>query len=172
MTLWTEFLHALREPEYVHVLINPLPIYGLAAGLFALLIGALARNRGAQMLALLLIAVGALTAWPTAHFGEAGYDRVYSMSNDNAQQWLNWHMHLADWLVWTDTAVALVALLALLALWKASRFQRSALILTAVAALVGVGLGGFVGFVGGKIRHSEFRSKPPPAWANTSGDED
>ncbi|QYM79655.1 hypothetical protein K0B96_03280 [Horticoccus luteus] len=172
MSLWTEFLRALREPEYVHVLLNPLPVYGLAAGLFALLAAALARSHAAKALALLLIFVAALTVWPAAHFGEAGYDRVTSMSNGVAQKWLNWHMHLADKLVWVDTAAAAVALLALLALWKAPRFQRAALILTALVALGGLGLGGLVGYAGGKIRHSEFRSQPPPAWANTAGDAD
>lgn len=172
MSLWIEFVRALREPEYVHVLLNPLPVYGLAAGLFALLAAALARNRGAQALALLLIFVGALTVWPAAHFGESGYDRVSSMSNAAAQKWLNWHMHLADKLVWVDTAAAVVAFLALLVLWRAPRFQRTALILTALVALGGLGLGALVGYAGGKVRHSEFRSQPPPAWANTAGDDD
>lgn len=27
------FFQAIRQPEYVHVLLNPLPIYGLIAGL-------------------------------------------------------------------------------------------------------------------------------------------
>ena len=158
MSLWTEFFHGLREPEYVHVLVNPLPVYGLAAGLFALLVAQLARNRGAQALALLLIFVGASSAWLAAYYGSAGYDRVYSMSNDAAQKWLNWHAHLADALVWTDTAVAAFAAVALLAMWKSPRFLRLAVVLATIVALAGLGLGSFVGFVGGKIRHSEFRS--------------
>ena len=35
----TAFLHALqRQPEYVHILINPLPIYGLAISWIGLVI--------------------------------------------------------------------------------------------------------------------------------------
>jgi len=30
-----------------------------------------------------------------------------------------------------------------------------------------LGLGGLAAFAGGKIRHSEFRNGPPPAWADT-----
>jgi hypothetical protein len=38
-------LKGLEQPEYIHVLINPLPVYGLAMGLVALMIG-LAEPRG------------------------------------------------------------------------------------------------------------------------------
>lgn len=172
MSLWTEFVRDLAEPEYVHVLLNPLPVYGLAAGLFALLIAALTRSRGAQVLSLFLILLGALSVWPAVHYGEAAYDRVYSMSNEGAQLWLNWHMHLAHRLAWVDTAAAVLAAVALLAAWRFDRYRRLAVILTAIVSLAGFGFGGFVGFVGGKIRHSEFRSDPPPAWANTQSDQD
>ena len=167
MSLWTEFLHGLSQPEYVHVLLNPLPVYGLAAGLFALLVARLSRNRSALMLALVVTFVGAVSVWPAAHFGEAGYDRVYSMSDAAAQPWLNWHRHLANVLVWIDSAAAGLCLASLAALWKIQRIERSALIVTTIVALAGLGFGGFVGYVGGKIRHSEFRSGPPPAWADT-----
>ncbi|HWA85535.1 MAG TPA: hypothetical protein VG710_04880 [Opitutus sp.] len=172
MSLWTEFFRSLSQPEYVHILLNPLPVYGLAAGLFALLVAALARSRPGQSLALVLILLGAVSAWPVMKYGHAGYDRVYSMSNDTAQKWLNWHMHLGETLVWIDAAAAALAAIALLATWRFERFRRLAVVLTAIVALAGLGFGGFVGFVGGKIRHSEFRSGPPPAWANTKSDDD
>ena len=31
------FLKGLEQPEYIHVLINPLPVYGLAMGLIGLI---------------------------------------------------------------------------------------------------------------------------------------
>jgi uncharacterized membrane protein len=171
-SLWTEFLAALRQPEYVHVLLHPLPIVGLAAGVFSLAVALLTRSRSGQAIALLLMLVTAAAAWPVAHFGHAAYDRVYAMSNDAAQQWLNWHEHLADRIVWAHHATAGLAAVALLGLWKFPRLHRAALALTAVAAVVALGLGGFLAFVGGKIRHPEFRHGPPPAWAHTEPDED
>jgi len=33
------FLKGLEQPEYIHVLINSLPVYGLAMGLIGLMIG-------------------------------------------------------------------------------------------------------------------------------------
>lgn len=171
-SLWTEILAALRQPEYVHVLLNPLPIYGLAAGVFSLALALLARNRGAQAAALVLILLTAASAGPVAHYGGAAYDRVYSMSDATAQKWLNWHAYLADRIVWAYYLAAALAATALIGLWKSPRVHRWALPLTAALAVVALGLGGFLAFVGGKIRHSEFRQGPPPAWAHTAPDED
>ena len=162
MSLWTQFLHELRQPEYVHVLLNPLPIYGLAVGFLSLVLAWAARSRAAQAVALVLLLLTALAAWPVAHFGRAAYDRVYAMSGTPAQQWLNWHAHLAGWIVWVYYATAALAAGALLCLWRVPRWHRPALALTLAATLAAIGLGGLLAFAGGKIRHSEFREGPPP----------
>jgi len=169
--LWSEFLKNLGQPEYVHVLLNPLPVYGLAAGLCCLVVALVARSRGGQGVALVLILLTAVSAWPVAHFGEAAYDRVLSMSDATAAKWLNWHANLADYIVGADTVAAVLAAAALVGLWKFPRLLRWALPLAAAAAVIALGLGGFLAFVGGKIRHSEFRHGPPPPWADTAPDE-
>jgi hypothetical protein len=171
-SLWTEFLAALRQPEYVHVLLHPLPIYGLAAGVFSLLVALITRSRSGQAIALLLILLTAAFAWPVAHYGHAAYDRVYSLSNNEAQPWLNWHEYLADRIVWVYYATSAFAAAALIGLWRFPRLHRLALVLTTIAAVLALGLGGVLAFVGGKIRHAEFRHGPPPAWAHTAADED
>jgi glucan phosphoethanolaminetransferase (alkaline phosphatase superfamily) len=171
-SLWSEFLRELHQPEYVHVLLNPLPVYGLALALLALALALIFRSREAQAVALILIVIAAASAWPVAYFGSAGYDRVYSMSDESAQKWLNWHAYLADRIVWAHSTAAVLAAAALAALWRFTRWQRLALVLTIAAALIAVSLGGFLGYVGGKIRHAEFRHAPPPAWAHTEPDGD
>lgn len=170
--LWTEFVVALGQPEYVHVLLHPLPIYGLAAGVFSLLLALAFRSRSGQAIALVLIVLTAASAWLVARYGHEAYDRVSSMSSGDALKWLNWHEHLAERIVWAYYATAACAAAALLGLWKFPRLHRATLILTLVTALAALGLGGFLAFVGGKIRHSEFRHGPPPAWAHTAADED
>jgi uncharacterized membrane protein len=169
VSLWTQFLHELRQPEYVHVLLNPLPIYGLAAGFFSLVMAWAARSRAAQAGALTLILFTALAAWPVAHFGHAAYDRVYAMSGTPAQQWLDWHAYLAGRIVWVYYATAALAAGALFCLWRVPRWRRLSLALTLVVALAAIGLGGFLAFVGGKIRHSEFRDGPPPVIVRPEG---
>jgi hypothetical protein len=172
MPLWSELRAALQKPEYVHVLLNPLPVYGLAIGILAWVIASLARRPAAQGLALVLILLAAASAWPTEHFGSAAYDRVYSMSGGEAQKWLNWHRHLGERAAWACYATAFFSALGLVALAKRPRLSRLAAGLGIVSALVALGLGAFAAFAGGKIRHSEFRSGPPPPWADTSSDVD
>ena len=168
MALWTDFREALRQPEYLHVLLNPLPVYGLAVGIIALIAAGLARSRPALILALALVAFTAAAAGPAAYFGHAGYDRVYSLSSAEAQAWLNWHRHLGERVVWLYYLAAALAGWAWAAVAARSRWRRLSLTLalaSAVAALVG---GSLLAFAGGKIRHDEFRDHPPPPWADTS----
>src|SRR5580700_9434117 len=118
MPLWKEFGEALRRPEYVHVLLNPLPVYGLAIGIVAWLISWATGRRHDRGLALALILLAGLSAWPVAHFGAAGYDRVTSMSGEEAQKWLNWHRHLAGRAVWACYAAAAFSAAGLVSQWK------------------------------------------------------
>ncbi len=171
-SLWLDFTSALKQPEYVHILLNPLPVYGLAVGFLSLVAALATRSRGAQTLAVAIIFVSALAAWPVAHFGDAAFDRVRAMSDADAQKWLNWHAHLADWILVAFYTTAGVAALALVAQWRFPRVHRWTLPATAVLAAVTFALGGLLAYAGGKIRHAEFRSHAPPAWANTSPDDD
>src|SRR4029077_14246498 len=90
------FLLDLRQPEYVHVLLNPIPVYGLAIALVGLLIAILLRSRSGQIVTLSLILISAGMAWPVAELGERSSDRVLSMSDDDGQVSLKAHEHRAD----------------------------------------------------------------------------
>jgi len=172
MALWLELREALRQPEYVHVLVNPMPVYGLAIGVLSFVIAWVARKRAARGLAYALIFLAGMSAWPAAHFGEAGYDRVYSMSGTQAQKWLIWHRHLAERAVWACYGAAAISAAALVSLWKGLKIHRLAACLSLASALLALGLSCLAAFAGGRIRHSEFRNGPPPAWADTSPEPD
>lgn len=156
------FFHALSQPEYVHTLINPLPIYGLALGLLALIIGLFLQNRSAQIPALVIIFISAASAWPVAYFGREGYDPVLSMSDETGAAWLKAHAYRADILVWFYYVLALIAALALFLprKWPKTRFPLA--ILTLLLGLFCLLGGGYVAYAGGKVRHREFRNEPPP----------
>ena len=87
------FLKGLDQPEYIHVLINPLPVYGLAMGVVALMIGLVLRSREARTGALALILIAAASAWPMLHYGQQGYDRVKGMADSEGEKWLEEHKH-------------------------------------------------------------------------------
>jgi len=86
-------LRDLQQPEYLHVLLNPLPVYGLAVALFGLIAAMYLGSRGGQITALVLIFATAISAWPVAHYGEAAEDRVLAVADEAGQAWLKAHAH-------------------------------------------------------------------------------
>ena len=156
------FFRALQQPEYIHTLINPLPIYGVALGIIALLAAMLLRKRAAQIPALIIVFIAALSAWPVAHFGDEGYERVLSMADEDGATWLAVHAHRADTLVWCFYALAAVSAVALVAPGQFPKAERPLLILTLLLAIVSLAAGGYIAYAGGRIRHREFRMGPPP----------
>jgi disulfide bond formation protein DsbB len=156
-------LRDLRQPEYIHVLINPLPVYGLAMGLIALIVAFFLKSRPAQIVALIIVLISAASAWPVYEFGEQAYDRVLSMADEPGQAWLNEHQDRAEALIWFFYGLAVLSAAALIAPRK---WPRSATPLVAAVILlsaVTLGIGGYIAYAGGKIRHREFRNVPPPA---------
>ena len=153
------FLHALqRQPEYVHVLINPLPIYGLAMGWIGLIIALFLRSRRAQIATLALVLISAAAAWPVYEFGEESYDRVLSMTDDDGHAWLDEHQRRAELLIYFFYALAGLSAFPI----KWPKTSTSLVITTILLGAVVLGMGGYIAYAGGKIRHREFRTEPPP----------
>ena len=152
----------LGDPEYLHVLLNPLPVYGLSMGVLALVIALVARSRPARLAALAIVFVSAISAWPVYHYGQAGYDRVLSMSDDQGSKWLEEHMRRAEKLIPIFYIVAGVAAATAAAEWKLRRAAVPLAIVTAVLASANLGGGGYIGYAGGHVRHKEFRFEPAP----------
>ena len=152
----------LSQPEYIHVLINPLPVYGLAMGVTGLIIALLQRSRQAQVATLSLILLSGAIAWPVVHYGEAGYDRVLAMSDDQGQAWLKVHEHRADELAWLFYVLAGVAAAAIVSPMKWPRSATALIIITLLLSFAVLGTGGYIAYAGGKIRHREFRNAPAP----------
>jgi disulfide bond formation protein DsbB len=155
-------LRDLRQPEYIHVLINPLPVYGLAMGLLGLIVAFFLKSRRAQIVTLIIILISAASAWPVYEFGEQAYNRVLTMADEPGQAWLDEHKDRGEDLIWIFYALAILSAIALVAprVWP-----RSAGPLVIAAILLGaatLGAGGYIAYAGGKIRHREFRNVPPP----------
>lgn len=156
------FLHDLQQPEYLHVLLNPLPIYGLAIASFGLVAAIYLGTRGGQITALVLIFGCAASAWPVAHYGEEAEDRVQAMTDEDGEAWLKAHAHRADELIYLFYVLALVAAFAIFAPAKWPRSARPLAHVTLLLAIISLGAGSYIAHAGGKIRHREFRTVPPP----------
>lgn len=155
-------LRALQQPEYLHVLINPLPVYGLAIALVGLITAMCLRTRGGEVTALVLIFVCAASAWPAAHYGEAAESSVLAMTDDDGRAWLKTHEHRAEDLIYIFYALALVSAAAIFAPKKWPKTARPLVLLTLLLAVAALAAGGYIASAGGKIRHREFRTGPPP----------
>jgi hypothetical protein len=157
------FFHALqRQPEYVHVLINPLPIYGLAMGWIGLIIALFLRSRRAQIATLALVLISAASAWPAYEFGEEGYDRVLSMTDNDGHAWLDEHQRRAEQLIYFFYALAGLSAVAIAVPIKWPKTSTSLGLTTILLGVVVLGMSGYIAYAGGKIRHKEFRTEPPP----------
>jgi len=152
----------LRQPEYVHALLNPLPIYGLAIATLALVIALLQRSRSAQVAALVLMLLCALSVWPVVAFGERAYDNILTMSDDDGRAWLDAHERRADSVVIVFYALAAIAAAAIFIPMKWPKAATPLVIATLLLALGSLGAGASIAYAGGKIRHREFRTVPPP----------
>jgi phosphoglycerol transferase MdoB-like AlkP superfamily enzyme len=157
------FSKAIQQPEYVHVLLNHFPITGLFVAWVFLAAALVLNNRSAQFLGLGLVALLALSVWPVAHFGEAGYDRVLAMSDDAGGQYLKHHAELADRWAFLYYVTAGVAAGALVAGWRKPKWLRPASGLVVLLAAASLVAGAVIADCGGKIRHREFRYGPPLA---------
>jgi len=155
-------LRDLRQPEYIHVLINPLPIYGLAMAWVGLIIALFLRSRSAQIATLIIVLICAGSAWPVYELGQQSYDRVLSIADSDGQAWLDEHQDRAEDLIYFFYALALLSAVAIVAPMK---WPKSSMPLTLGVTLLGaivIGMGAYIAQAGGKIRHREFRNKAPP----------
>ncbi|MGI8890150.1 MAG: hypothetical protein ACR2G0_05125 [Chthoniobacterales bacterium] len=152
----------LSQPEYIHVLINPLPVYGLAIAALGLIVALVQRSRAAQIAPLALILLCGLVAWPVGHYGEEGYDRVLSMSDEPGGAWLKAHAHRADEFIWSFYVLAGLAAAALLVPTKWPRTATALALVTLLCSFAVLGAGAYIAHAGGKIRHREFRNGPAP----------
>ncbi len=152
----------LQQPEYIHVLLNPLPVYGLLVGWVGLVIGLALRSRRAQIATLTLVLLSSISAWPVYEFGQQGYDRVLSMTDEAGEAWLDEHRHRGEDLIWVFYALAALSAFAIAAPIK---WPKSSMPLVVAVILLGaatLGSGAYIAYAGGRVRHREFRNEPPP----------
>jgi hypothetical protein len=152
----------LNDPEYVHVLINPLPVYGLSVAVLALVFALFFRTQRLTIAALILVVICSISAWPTYHYGQAGFDRVTSMSDEAGGKWLEEHKARAEKLIWAFYVVAAVAALGAISVAKWPRTSQVVTIVALALAGTTLGVGGYIAYAGGHVRHREFRFEPPP----------
>lgn len=157
-------LQELQQPSYLHVLINHFPIIGTQMGALAMIVALVLRQRAALIMALVIVLIAGISAWPVYETGSAAYKPIRKISDDAGSDWLDEHLERADRLVWTFYTMAGLAAVALVV---PVRWPRTSLPLTAattLAAFACIGVGAYIAEPGGRVRHVEFRpiNEAPP----------
>jgi hypothetical protein len=159
-------LDLIKKPEYIHVLLNHLPIYGTILGALALAVALTLRSRAAQITALILTLIAGVSAYPVFVSGQRAYKAIRGLSDDDGAESLDEHMDRAEK---TISAFYFMALLAAAGLFVPIKWPKSAFplaSLTLVAAILCFGVAVYIALPGGRVRHPEFRpvenSSPAP----------
>jgi hypothetical protein len=84
------------------------------------------------------------------------------MENEVGGAWLEEHQDRAEDCIWFFYALAALSAVALIAPRKWPRSATPLLVSVILLSTVTLGLGGYIAYAGGKIRHREFRNVPPP----------
>lgn len=157
-----DWLDLLADPAYRHMLLNHVPIVGLALALLVLLGGLAARQAAVQFTGLALVALTAGAAWPVAQYGDAAYPAIYDGLDGHGRAWLDHHAAVAEtWLpvMYATTLAALGGIVAALFRQAMLRWACIVVLLLACASLAGAVL---AGKAGGQVQHPEFRLTDPP----------
>lgn len=154
----TEGLFGLKA-EYLHELLNPLPVYGLSMGVLVLVAGLLAQSKTARNIGLGLIAICSASAWPVLYFGQHGYNHLYPQLDPESQQWLSIHMERAEHFIYAFYMTALFGLGALTSQRRFPKANNPMALLTLGSAMACLGIGGWISRAGGQVSHSEFREE-------------
>jgi disulfide bond formation protein DsbB len=156
------FLRGLRQPEYVHVLLNPLPVYGLLVSWIALIAALISKSRRAHIVTLILVFITSISAWPVYEFGEEGYDRVLTMTDDDGHAWLDEHQDRGQRLIYLFYLVAALSATAIIVPLRWPKSSAPLAIAVVSLGAIALGSGCYIAYAGGKIRHREFRNEPAP----------
>lgn len=154
-----DLIQRLSQPEYLHVLLNPLPSHGTMLGIIVLVVALIARNRPAQVAALgVIFFVSCASVWWVIRYGHQGYDRVYAMSYSDAQAWLDLHAERAEQWKWIFYAAAFSALLGMLLPWKKPKTATPLAVTSLVLAILSGLAGGWIAPRGRRAASSRSRT--------------
>jgi len=155
-------LELLKKPEYIHVVLNHLPIYGTIFGALALAISLILRSRAAQITALILTLIAGVSAYPVFVTGQRAYKAIRGVSDDDGADLLDEHMDRAEKTIGAFYLLAALAIAGLLVPIKLPKSSFPLAVLTLVVAIFCFGIAVYIAQPGGRVRHPEFRPSETP----------
>lgn len=127
----TSLWHGIGDPEYLHLLLEPVPMYGLAFGLIFLAASVVLREGKMRMLALLVMAVSCASVQPYVKLRIKSEPRVLALQDAGLHPLIRKQTEARSGSAWIYYGLAVVCMTAL----SFGRGGRS-LILTGAALLL------------------------------------
>ena len=152
----------LENPAYRHVLLNHLPITGLAVAACVLAWGVFEDRWGSISFGLALVGVISLAGALVMQSGDAAYPFLFDQLDGDSQAWLDHHAFLAERFGRCLPINGVLAVLAVAVGFRRLAWRRRlgfALLATTCGSLVAAAV---IADAGGQIRHPEFRTSKPP----------
>jgi len=150
-------MHHMSQPEYVHVLLNPMPLYGMAAGAFLLVWSRLRHPEEFPEGTLIWIVLVAIVTGLAVYFGEQGYENVGVIADAHGNRWLAHHKERAETLMYVFYLTGFCALGSLWAQRRGLSWVRHLVSLTLILTLCSIGAASWISHAGGQVMHAEFR---------------
>lgn len=165
-----------NSPEHLHVVFNHLPLIGIGAALIPLLVGVIGKQRAVTITGLAMLAIFAGTTALAMDTGEDAYERfedgpLAGTLDGDGIAWMHIHedrAHLASKAGYATAGIAIVMLVISVVSSKATRIAGAIALLGGAVTVAGMV---WTADIGGKIRHPEFRSGPPPTVTDHDDDD-
>ncbi len=151
------FIQHLRDPAYIHILLNPLPLYGMVAGLFLLVLERIVHPSDFPKAALVWIIFVAIETGLTVYFGQKGMDVIFQMADNKGSRWLLRHQQRALWSMYVFYATGLSAFIALIAHHRKHPLATRLILPTGILAFISILAAIWISHAGGQVIHAEFR---------------
>lgn len=143
---------------HFHLVINHFPIVGIIIASLLLLVGKIFTIKGYITSGLSVVVFTAFTAVIAFLTGDSA-EQAISGWPDVAKGLISRHEDMAAIGMYILIPAGVIAALTLYSVWKKEKSVRFLTLLTLVLAIVSSLAMAFVGYTGGQIRHSEFRSE-------------
>jgi hypothetical protein len=135
--MWRELIdlwQSVRDPEYAHLLLESLPLYGLGIGLTFLIVAFLVGERKTRLLALAVMALSCASVWPYLSFLLEATPRILATRPVSFGEMIEKQTQLRQDTAWVYYAMAAISSLAM-ALTK-SRYARHGVLMAVVSGVL------------------------------------
>lgn len=129
-TLW----QSVRDPEYAHLLLESLPLYGLGFGLVMLVFAFFMREKKSRILAISLMGLSCISVWPYLDFRLSATPRILATRHVSLGPDIQRQTQLREdtaWMYYTMAAVCAVALG-----MQRSKYARHAVMVVVIGGVV------------------------------------